>query len=137
MTKMMLPFHFDTHLPFLPHPRCHRREQFKQAFKCFFSSSPSFPSSSHTFPLHRAIALCLSVLITSSHSSCPELGTGVTTHSGMMPPLLPPPPLLSLPIIHHVPQMTAASAHSHFHLCIPAGRQHAERSAGTPACWFL
>lgn len=52
---------------------------------------------------------------------------GVTTRSGMYPPC-PPFQLLILLLLpsfvsHRIPQMTAASTHSHFHLCISRGRQ--------------
>lgn len=117
---MMLHSHSDTHLPLLPCPSFRCREKLKQVdprLFCFFCFS-LFLSSLFFFPfLHTGPSL--SVYLSSFFFLPPTLVViawvrmGVTTGSGMNP---------LLAVIHHIPQLTAASAHSHFHLCISHGR---------------
>lgn len=131
----MLPFHSDTHLPkptpppplLAPCPSSHQREKLKQANPRFFfvvvflSSPPPLFSFLHIGP-------SLSVYLSSSlPPTLPGHCTGQDGSHDTLWDVTPPPFLihLLLPsfVSHHIPQMTAASTHSHFHLCISRERQ--------------
>lgn len=127
----MLHSHSDTHLPLLPCPSSHCREKLKQVNPHFFFFFRFFSRPFFSF-LH--IGPSLSVYLSSFLSLPPTLlviawvRMGVTTGSGMNPPLS---------VIHHIPQMTAASTHSHFHLCISHGRQCVACSGDTSVRLFV
>lgn len=114
----MLRSRSDTHLPLLPCPSFHCREKLKQVDPRFFFSSFSLVPF---FFLHTGSSL--SVYLSSFLCLPPTLlviawaRMGVTTGSGMTPSLPP------ISVIYHIPQLTAASTHSHFHLCICHARQ--------------
>lgn len=112
----MLHSRSDTHLPLLPCPSFHCREKLKQVdprFFLLFFPSPFF------LPPHWVISLCLSVFLSlsSSHSSGHCMGQD-GSHDRLWDD--PPPPIS---VIYHIPRLTAASTHSHFHLCICHARQ--------------
>lgn len=130
----MLPFHSDTHLP-KPTPPPSRAVSFVSPARKIKTGQPTFFSvvvflSPLPFflPPHQAIGLCLSVFLSSSHSPWSLHGSRWESRHALG--CIPPPQLLILILLllpsfvsHRIPQMTAASTHSHFHLCISRGRQ--------------
>lgn len=138
----MLPFHSNTHLPLLPCPSCHWREKLKQfnprfCFLFFFIFVVVLPL--YLFPSstsgHHSPFICPLAFLSSSHSPGHCMGQDRSHDT-----LWDQPPTPS--VIHHIPQMTAAATHSHFHLCISRQRRcvaliNQQAYFFKYTCWFI
>lgn len=112
----------------------------------FFSPSPAFPSIPCSFPLHRAIALCLSVLLSSSLPPTPDLSSG---RDGSHDTLWDDPPVTTTATAATITTATCHSSRptndsclspltlSPLYSCCIAAEERVETSAATAARLFL